>query len=85
MDQEKIGKFIAELRKEKGLTQAQLAEHFDISNNMDNKTHMTTCLQALDSDNRRGRNGTICAYNSSVNVEKQHTHCIFSYCSIKRQ
>jgi len=32
MDQEKIGKFIAELRKEKGLTQAQLAEHFDISN-----------------------------------------------------
>lgn len=32
MDQEKIGKFIAELRKEKGLTQAQLAERFDISN-----------------------------------------------------
>lgn len=32
MDQAKIGKFIAELRKEKGLTQAQLAEHFDISN-----------------------------------------------------
>ena len=32
MNQEKIGKFIAELRKEKGLTQAQLAEHFDISN-----------------------------------------------------
>jgi len=32
MDQERIGKFIAELRKAKGLTQAQLAEHFDISN-----------------------------------------------------
>ena len=32
MNQEKIGKFIARLRKEKGLTQAQLAEHFDISN-----------------------------------------------------
>lgn len=32
MNQEKIGKFIAELRKEKGLTQSQLAEHFDISN-----------------------------------------------------
>lgn len=32
MNQEKIGKFIAELRKEKGLTQPQLAEHFDISN-----------------------------------------------------
>ena len=26
MDQEKIGKFIAECRKEKGLTQVQLAE-----------------------------------------------------------
>ena len=32
MNQERIGKFIAELRKEKGLTQAQLAEHFGISN-----------------------------------------------------
>ena len=32
MDQEKIGKFIAELRKEKGLTQSQLAEQFGISN-----------------------------------------------------
>jgi len=32
MDQEKIGKFIAELRKGKGLTQAQLAERFGISN-----------------------------------------------------
>lgn len=30
MDQAKIGKFIAELRKEKGLTQAQLADHFDL-------------------------------------------------------
>lgn len=32
MNQEKIGKFIAELRKTKGLTQSQLAEHFGISN-----------------------------------------------------
>lgn len=32
MDQEKVGKFIAECRKEKGLTQAQLAEKFGISN-----------------------------------------------------
>lgn len=32
MDQEKIGRFIAELRKEKGLTQAQIAEQFGISN-----------------------------------------------------
>ena len=32
MDQKKIGRFIAELRKEKGLTQAQLAEKFGISN-----------------------------------------------------
>lgn len=32
MDQKKIGRFIAELRKEKGLTQAQLAEKLGISN-----------------------------------------------------
>ena len=32
MNQEKIGRFICEHRKEKGLTQAQLAEKFGISN-----------------------------------------------------
>ena len=32
MNQEKTGAFIAELRKEKGLTQAQLAERFGLSN-----------------------------------------------------
>lgn len=32
MDQKKVGRFIAECRKEKGLTQAQLAEQFGISN-----------------------------------------------------
>lgn len=32
MDQEKIGKFIADCRKEKGLTQLQLAEKLGISN-----------------------------------------------------
>ncbi len=32
MDQKKIGKFIALCRKEKGLTQAQIAERFGISN-----------------------------------------------------
>lgn len=32
MNQEKIGRFICELRKEKGLTQDQLAEKFGISN-----------------------------------------------------
>jgi len=31
MDQEKIGKFIAALRKEKGLTQARLAESLGVS------------------------------------------------------
>ena len=32
MDQEKVGRFIAECRKGKGLTQAQVAEQFGISN-----------------------------------------------------
>lgn len=32
MDQEKIGKFIADCRKEKGLTQLQLAEKLNITN-----------------------------------------------------
>ncbi len=32
MEQERIGKFIATCRKEKGLTQMQLAEKLDITN-----------------------------------------------------
>ena len=32
MNQEKVGKFIAQCRKEKGLTQAQVAKTFGISN-----------------------------------------------------
>ena len=32
MNQEKIGKFIQELRKEKGLTQVELAEKLGVSN-----------------------------------------------------
>ena len=32
MDQVKIGKFLRELRKEKGLTQEQLAEKLNVSN-----------------------------------------------------
>lgn len=31
MDQKKIGSFLKELRKEKGMTQEQLAEHFGVS------------------------------------------------------
>ena len=31
MDQEKIGKFIAELRKEKNMTQEQLAEKMEVT------------------------------------------------------
>lgn len=33
MDQEKIGKFIAKIRKEKNLTQEMLAEHLGITKN----------------------------------------------------
>ena len=32
MDIEKIGKFIAECRKKKGMTQEQLAEHLNVTN-----------------------------------------------------
>ena len=32
MNQEKIGKFLKELRKQKGLTQEQIAEKFNVSN-----------------------------------------------------
>lgn len=32
MDQQKIGRFLKELRKEKGITQEQLAEQFSVSN-----------------------------------------------------
>lgn len=32
MDQQKIGRFLKELRKEKGITQEQLAEQFNVSN-----------------------------------------------------
>ena len=32
MNQEKIGKFLKELRKQKGLTQEQIAEKFHVSN-----------------------------------------------------
>jgi len=31
MDQNKVGNFIKELRKEKNLTQEQLAEHFNVA------------------------------------------------------
>ncbi|MBO4347793.1 MAG: helix-turn-helix transcriptional regulator, partial [Lachnospiraceae bacterium] len=32
MDQKKIGTFLKELRKEKGITQEELAEHLNVSN-----------------------------------------------------
>ena len=32
MNQEKVGKFISQCRKEKGMTQAQVAERFGVSN-----------------------------------------------------
>ena len=47
MDQEKIGKFIAECRKEKGLTQVQLAEQAKISISYISKIEATGCDKSL--------------------------------------
>ena len=44
MDQEKIGKFIAECRKEKGLTQVQLAEKLGTTDKSISKWENGVCL-----------------------------------------
>lgn len=44
MNQIKIGKFIADCRKEKGLTQSMLAEHFGISDRAVSKWENGKCL-----------------------------------------
>lgn len=47
MDQEKIGKFIAECRKEKGLTQAALAEKLNVSDRAVSKWERGICLMDM--------------------------------------
>ncbi len=47
MDQEKIGKFIAKLRKEKGLTQEDLAEKLKVSTNAVSKWERGICLMDM--------------------------------------
>ena len=47
MNQEKIGKFIAELRKEKNLTQSNLAEHLGVSTNAVSKWERGICLMDM--------------------------------------
>ena len=47
MDQEKIGKFIASLRKEKNLTQEQLASKLNISKNAVSKWERGICLMDM--------------------------------------
>lgn len=47
MDQEKIGKFISECRKEKGLTQAMLAEKLNISDRAVSKWERGICLMDM--------------------------------------
>ncbi len=45
MDQKKIGKFLKELRNQKGLTQDQLAEKFSVSNRTVSRwENVTICL-----------------------------------------
>lgn len=47
MNQEKIGKFIAELRKEKNLTQSNLAEQLGVSTNAVSKWERGICLMDM--------------------------------------
>ena len=47
MDQEKIGKFIASLRKEKGLTQEELASKLAVSTNAVSKWERGLCLMDI--------------------------------------
>lgn len=47
MDQDRIGKFIAELRKEKNLTQEQLAEKMNITKNAVSKWERGICLMDM--------------------------------------
>ena len=47
MSQEKIGKFIAELRKEKNLTQEQLAQKLNITKNAVSKWERGLCLMDM--------------------------------------
>ena len=47
MDQEKIGKFIAEIRKQKKLTQEQLAEKLGVSINAVSKWERGICLMDM--------------------------------------
>lgn len=47
MNQEKIGKFIASLRKEKGLTQEKLAEKLGVSKNAVSKWERGLCLMDM--------------------------------------
>ena len=47
MNQEKIGKFIAECRKNKNMTQAELAEKLNISTNAVSKWERGLCLMDM--------------------------------------
>lgn len=49
MDQEKIGKFIAECRKEKGLTQNQLAEKLGVTDKAVSKWENGRCMPDISS------------------------------------
>ena len=49
MDQEKIGKFIAECRKEKGMTQEQLAEKLGVTDKAISKWENGRCMPDISS------------------------------------
>ena len=61
MDQKKTGYFIADIRKEKGLTQAELAEKLGVTNKTISRWETGFLVSALNSSNGLGRTVVVIA------------------------